>query len=277
MTQNSNSVETSKTELLRSALENESGTVFGVGFDETTTEALLEVLEGLDEPPKVRLLARESVLKWVRDEYIHASAAADLVAADRLSLRTTDEPSENVLVVTEGKVVSVVSAGSNVAGLVTDDVEFVESARERWQSVWETAAEFGLRTPARSRVEESLATEFGLDVESDFRTMLGVLSSGRGAEGGLDEVGVSLLTAAKHEELLYDISKWGEDVGVASKATFSRTKNPLEEMGLLDTEKVPVDVGRPRLRLLLGDERLREADAEEIASAAQSLFSTAQT
>ena len=48
MTLDSNSVETSKTELLRSTLENESSTVFAVGFDETATEPLLEILEGLD-------------------------------------------------------------------------------------------------------------------------------------------------------------------------------------------------------------------------------------
>ncbi len=30
-------------------------------------------------------------------------------------------------------------------------------------------------------------------------------------------------------------------------------------MGLIDTEKVPIDVGRPRLRLKIGDERLQEA------------------
>jgi predicted transcriptional regulator len=88
---------------------------------------------------------------------------------------------------------------------------------------------------------------------------------------------VSLLAAAKHEELLYDISTWGEEVGMASKATFSRTKNQLEERGLIATEKVPIDVGRPRQRLLLGDERLRGAAAAELASAAQSLLSTAKT
>jgi len=74
--------------------------------------------------------------------------------------------------------------------------------------------------------------------------------------------------------LLYDISKWGEDVGIASKATFSRTKTRLEELGLIDTEKVPIDVGRPRLRLKLGDERLHDADAEEIASVAQSMIAS---
>lgn len=93
--------------------------------------------------------------------------------------------------------------------------------------------------------------------------------------GELDEVGLSLLVAAKHEQLLYDISRWGEDAGIASKATFSRTKTHLEERGLLETEKVPIDVGRPRLRLLIGNERLGETDAEELASAARELLSAA--
>lgn len=276
MAMSSNSVKTSKTELLCSALEGESGEIFGVGFDEETTEALIEILKDLDEPPRVRLLARESVLKWVRNDFIRASAAAELIAAETLSLRATDDPFKNVLVVTEEQVVSVVPVGERVAGLVTDDTEFSESAREHWESVWETAEEFNLRTPSRARVEESLATAFDPGVESDFRTMLGVLSTARGDEDGLDEVVVGLLAAAKHEELLYDISKWGEDTGVASRATFSRTKNQLEEMGLIATKKVPIDVGRPRLRLLLGDERLRGVDADELVSAAQSVFSTAR-
>jgi hypothetical protein len=43
-------------------------------------------------------------------------------------------------------------------------------------------------------------------------------------------------------------------------------------MGLIDTEKVPIDVGRPRLRLMLGDERLEDADNDELATVAQSLL-----
>jgi hypothetical protein len=89
-----------------------------------------------------------------------------------------------------------------------------------------------------------------------------------GADDNLDEVAISLLVAAKHEVQLYDISKWGEDVGLASKATFSRTKTRLEDQGLLDTEKIPMDVSRPRLRLQLGNERLNEASTDQLASVA---------
>jgi hypothetical protein len=123
-------------------------------------------------------------------------------------------------------------------------------------------------------VLDSLGEEFNSAVESDFRTVLESVED-MDDSGELDEVGLSLLVAAKHEQLLYDISKWGEDVGVASKATFSRTKTHFEEQGLLETEKVPIDVGRPRLRLLLGDERLHEADTEELASVARELLSPA--
>jgi hypothetical protein len=121
-------------------------------------------------------------------------------------------------------------------------------------------------------VRSSLEAEIGEGTAADFDSVLSSLATARGDGDGLDEVTISLLVAAKNEELLYDISKWGEDVGIASKATFSRTKTDLEDLGLLDTEKVPIDVGRPRLRLKFGDDRLADASSEELASVAQSLM-----
>ena len=63
-------------------------------------------------------------------------------------MRTTEENSTNSLVITDENVVSVVPAGTQIVGFPTDDEEFVENAREDWQSVWESAEEFDLRTPA---------------------------------------------------------------------------------------------------------------------------------
>ncbi len=96
-----------------------------------------------------------------------------------------------------------------------------------------------------------------------------MLETARGGGDGLDEVTIALLVAARHNVLLYDISKWGEDVQLASKATFSRTKNLLEDSGLLATEKVPIEVGRPRLRLVLANSKLKEAPVEEVVRHAQ--------
>jgi hypothetical protein len=68
MAMDSNSVETASTTILREIFAEESGEVFAVGFDEGATEDLIEILMELDEPPRVRLVARESVLKWVRGD-----------------------------------------------------------------------------------------------------------------------------------------------------------------------------------------------------------------
>ena len=70
----------------------------------------------------------------------------------------------------------------------------------------------------------------------------------------IDEVLVLLLIAARHELLLYHVSSWAEDIQFYSKASLSRAKGALEDDGVLGSERVPIDVGRPRLRLTLTDE-----------------------
>jgi hypothetical protein len=269
---NSNLLESDVEALLGAALADVDGTAYLINPSAETTEAAIDAVEATDDV-SVRLLGGERILKDVFGDFIVASTAADLIEADRLALRTFEE-STNTLVVTESAVMAVVDAGDMVAGLVTDDDEFVERATDQYAATWEDSEAFNLRTPAITRVRDSLRSEIGDDVAADFDNVLRSLETARGNGDGLDEVTISLLVAAKNEELLYDISKWGEDVGIASKATFSRTKTRLEEMGLIDTEKVPIDVGRPRLRLVLGDDRLRGADNGELANVAQSLLAS---
>ena len=277
VTTNSNSVERATADVVRTALEGVSGEVFAVGFSEKELPELIEVLRSMDSGPTVCLLCRGSVLRWLRRDFILASAVADLIDAGRISMRSSDERFENMLLVTGGTVVSIVPAAECIGELVSADGEFVESVRERWKDVWESAEEFHLRTPARSRVEESLEEKFGMAVKSDVLTVLDSVGDTRRNKSGLDEVRILLLVAAKHEQLLYDLSTWGEDLRVGSRATFSQLKSQLEEKGLIETEKVPVDVGRPRLRLLLSDERLHEAESDELARVAEELLSPSST
>lgn len=267
-------IEQNESDVYRAVLDDVTGDGLAMGLPTGGVEALLDVLAESDDPPTVRLLATESVLKTVTSDFTVAGTAADLVAAGVLSLRTTEERLDGPLLCTDEAVVSVVSTDEHAAGLVTRDETFVEAARTGYTEQWDDADEFRLRTPPLSHVHETLGDEFGPDVRADFERMRTALGTQRG-DGEVDEVVVSLLAAAKNEQLLYDISTWGEHVGVASRATFSRKKATLEEGGLIDTEKVPIDVGRPRLRLLLGDERLHEADTDELVSVAGSMLSTA--
>jgi hypothetical protein len=267
--------------LIEEGIEDILGAVFSGGeSDLLVVNPTAEVLETLisvattyeGDLPTVRVVADESLLKGVVDDFIVASNAADLVESGVLSLRTGAADDQNALMITEEGVLSLVSADDRVAALTTDDDEFVAAAYETYTATWEEAPAFKLRTPSISTVRESLETDISGAVRADFDTVLSSLQTARGDGQGLDEVTISLLVAAKNDVLLYDISKWGEDIGIASKATFSRTKTKLEDLGLVDTEKVPIDVGRPRLRLKLGDERLREADADQLAGVAQSLL-----
>ncbi|AWB27621.1 transcriptional regulator TbsP [Halococcoides cellulosivorans] len=248
--------------------------VFVVNPSRETIRELMSVLDGTVDPPSVRLFVAERPLKDVMDDFLVASRAADLSVDDRLTIKILDEPPMNSLVVTDDRVVSITAVGDQFAGIQTATDAFVDHTWSYYSDRWDAAEEYSLRTPPLTRVRESLSADISADTAEDFDAVLDSLQTARGDGDGLDEVTISLLAAAKNGELLYDISKWGEDVGLASKATFSRTKTQLEDMGLIDTEKVPIDVGRPRLRLMVGDDRLERAESNELASVAQSLLSS---
>lgn len=256
-------------DVLREALSDASEELFVVNPGESLG-VLIGVMKGIDTPA-VRLLAADGNLRDTMEDFILASRAADLVAADTLELRTFAGES-NTLLVSEGSVIAVVEAGDHVAGLATDERGFIEAAHERYEAEWEEATPFSLRTPPLGRVQRTLRESLGAHVAGDFDSMLATVDTARGDGDGLDEVTISLLVAAKNNELLYDISKWGEDVGVASKATFSRTKTALEAADLVATEKVPIDVGRPRLRLVLGEASPQDPDAKLLATRAATLL-----
>ena len=143
--------------LLEEVLGETEGEVYVVNPDRETLEALVPALGAADDL-SVNLLADDRVLKDVFDDFIVASTAADLMAEGRLALRVAEEPS-NTLLVAGDRVVAVVEAAGRVAGLVTDDDEFVAAANEEYGDLWDDAEAFNLRTPPISRVRETLEAE----------------------------------------------------------------------------------------------------------------------
>jgi len=270
---NSNLLDGRLNEILETILSRRSGDVYVVHPTRETIEELVHVAVDYEgDLPTINLLADDRSLREVMDDFLVASNAADLVHSGVLELRSSDDSAGQSLVLTEDTVVALVSAGTRTGGLRTDDDAFVTKAREAYAAEWEAAETYRLRTPPISRVRDTLTSDMGPEAEEDFSEVLASLETARGDGDGLDEVTISLLVAAKNEELFYDISRWGEDVGVASKATFSRMKNQLEDSGLIGTEKVPVDVGRPRQRLTIRDDRLKQADSTQLASVAETIL-----
>ena len=120
---------------------------------------------------------------------------------------------------------------------------------DHFGSVAEDAEAHTLSQSSRARLLETAASTFGPAYRGDFETVLSIDSS---PEQQFDPVVLSLLLGATHGELLFDLSRWGEDLGLAIIATFSRRKTDLEEQGYLQTEAISQDVGRPRQRLQIG-------------------------
>jgi len=268
----SNLLEETVGDVLTAGIEDSEDDLLLINPSRNTIEGLIRVLGEADSPPHVRLFAGDQPLKDLMDDFLIASSVADLVDAGTLSIRTLSTVPNNALLVSGESVVSLIVGPGQAAGLATTDESFVSSITGHFEAEWSEAKPFSLRTPARSEVVETLATEIGEKAADDFESILDSLETARGDGEGLDEVTVSLLVAAHNGELLYDISKWGEDIGLASKATFSRTKTKLEENGVIDTEKVPIDVGRPRLRLMLGNGSLEGASVEELPSVVQEML-----
>ncbi|WP_181692389.1 transcriptional regulator TbsP [Natronomonas sp. LN261] len=241
---------------------------FVVAPDAGTIEGLVRSLD--EGSPPIRLLADTGALREVLEDFLVAGRTANHVEAGVLEIRGYDDGT-NALSVTASSVVALVQGTDRTAGLVTDDEAFLADTRGRLADAWTGADTYDVRTPPLARVRETLEAELGRSTVEDFDTVLSALEDAPGGTD-VDAVTVSLLVAARNEDLLYDISKWGEDVGVASKATFSRTKTRMEEAGVIGTEKVPIDIGRPRLRLRLADERLVGVADDEFARVARSML-----
>jgi hypothetical protein len=246
MSLSSNRVEESAGDVVAGALAR-SEELLVVNPSRAVMAELVDRLADTEDPPRVRLFADPDVLKALLEGFVPAATLADLVADGVVAVRTLQSVPRNSLLVSPGAVVALVPGPDRAAGLTTTDGDFVSRTYERFDRRWAAAPDYELETPPLSRVRETLRGELGGEVAADFDRLLSAVGDGSDP----DAVTLCLLAAARNEQLLYDVSRWGEAVGLASKATFSRTKTALEEAGLVGTEKVPIDVGRPRLRLTL--------------------------
>jgi len=224
--------------------------------------AFVEEAVTLEDQPKVRLLGDSDELKSAFYSFLTASKIAELIRRDQLSLRTLTEPVQNTIFTTESETVVPVIGKHSIS---SSDSELVSSVYSEFDSRFKTAEQYHLRTPALSVVKETLREEIGDDIADEFDEVLAHAEEISKSNEYLSIVEIILILAARNEVLLYDISKWGKNVGIASKATFSRAKSALEDAGLIETEKVPLDIGRPRLRLIATD-KLATADLKTLST-----------
>lgn len=241
----------------------------------TTARLLFAAVAALDDlpedarPSETRLLTTPGAAKRAKRDFLTATTLADLRASDGVELRTTDEPSlPEPAVVTENAVFPVLSGVlCRTSAIRVTDEAFHEQYLAGTDQRWEDAATYDLHTFRRSQFLDSLEGKFGGAFREDFERALAAPGA-RSDDDGVDPVDLLVLMAAKHSEQSYELNRWGESFGVASVGKFSQSKRRLEEIGLVETEKVRSDsVGRPRQRLVVGKEELADASPEELVAA----------
>lgn len=266
-------VERARRERFEDLLSELTGSVLVTTATSEDVAGLVAALEA-GAADEVDVLVDEPTSKAIRESFLLASRVADLLQDGTLDVRVASpETPFSTLLVGADEVRSLVSiTGGAVTELRSDaDEETVEAVREEFQDLWDDAEEFAVRTPAYSAMLETLDDRLGEPMRADVEQVFEEAAGVRGDEDAVRPVELSLLLGAKNEVQFYELGLWGESEGVASRAKFSREKQALEEHGLIDTEKVPTDVGRPRQRLVLGEE-LEGMDALELTSAARSVL-----
>ncbi|ERH12574.1 MAG: hypothetical protein J07HB67_01595 [halophilic archaeon J07HB67] len=263
---NSEFVSDEPEETLTDLFAEANGTVYLTNADAEDVERLVAAAGDYEgDLPEVRVLGVGEELRKVRRDFLVASRAADLVNDGALAMRER-EPTRNTTVFAAESSVYVPIEIDGVDGtVITRADEFVADAFDWASHNWDDAERFSLRTPPLSAVRETMDTEFVTEARGDFDRVLDTAADARDTSE-LDEVMASLLVAAKHELLHYDLSKWGEDLGLASKATFSRKKGQLEEMGVITTQKETLEMGRPRQRLVFTDDYREQVDENGLSN-----------
>jgi len=236
------------------------------------TEDVLRALALSNTDVDIDIVASDGVVKDVFSDFIAASHAAAHVRDEKFTVRVHETVETSPILTTEKFYATPVYTTSGVIGTAVTDEESVESIYADGSTLFENGEEFDLRTPPIDEVRETLEAEVGEELYSDFDKVLENFDKLDMQDTGIDVVETILLLGARQEILLYEASKWGESIGLASKATFSRAKSRLEDRELIDTVKVPIDVGRPRLRLLLDASVAGEEDPVELVRTAADRF-----
>ncbi|ERH12841.1 MAG: hypothetical protein J07HB67_01867 [halophilic archaeon J07HB67] len=222
---------------------------------------------GVDHPPSspVRVLGRRAVLRELRQDFLMGSRAANLVETETATFREAPLDDETPALVGTDTIHALVLVGETAGSVSTVDETFHADVYEGCESLWADAERYHLRTPPLAALRQSMTAELGAGFRDGFEMALDVVAGLRDRTQ-FHEVRAALVVAAERELLHYDVGRWGEDAGLASTASFSRHKTDLEDEGILTTEKQPVQMGRPRQRLLLTDEYREIADEEGVAT-----------
>ena len=218
----------------------------------------------------LHLLVSASVRTATEDRFPTAAQLADLSAAGQVTVNVSRDHLEGTLC--GGAVVGVVFAQAREWTLLPLDAEpWRDWIDQTWRSVVAGTTTMPLPETGYDHLRSTLAARVSPSVAGHFDQLVRTARRHLPDDAEIDPTAVALLATAYHGGQLAEVTAWGIEAGVASRATFSRVKSQLVETGVIETAPIPQAVGRPRLRLHLR-QPIADTDATALIDAARAVI-----
>lgn len=245
------------------------GPVYLVDFSLTDLDAFLGAV-GADPPSGVdcRLLVDETVGDRLRSDFLVESRVAEAVANGSLSVRTAPDGLDDHVVVAPERTWVLVAVDEETTTMAAEDAELVGALRRKYADRWSDATPLDHRSPPLGRFERTVERELSEEAAGDLRAAVRGADRLRWGERP-DPTDLLLLVAARHGTEFHAATAVAESTGLASRSSCSRAKQRLEKAGLVETERIPQGVGRPRQRLVSGAAWLTDTPGEELVHTAR--------
>lgn len=199
----------------------------------------------------LKIILPKSVAKSIRDHFPINSKFKELQSSESHQIRTIDIDAVTPMVLTSEMFAIGVQFGEIRKFTEIADTDLRQQFGATFDDFFDQADPLAIDVSPWNELLDSLEEMVGKETRREYVRLID--SAMENDIHSLDEISVAIIATALAGGLQNDLGKWGEENDFASAASFSRRKNALEDDGVITTEKVPIDVGRPKLRLKLSD------------------------
>jgi len=216
-------------------------------------ELLLNVVDYLwmNDAHHFDIVIPEGKARDIRLNFPLNAQISELIAEDKLSIYASEVTPLSTIILDGTQVSTLVQFGQTEQFAKSTDEDLQTRLNAEFIQVTESSDQINPDILAWSELLSHLEQIVGSETRHEFERLIEAARIEN--LGALDDISVAIVSAAHSGALLNDLSTWAEEVGLASAATFSRRKKNLEDAGVIYTEKVPIEIGRPKLRLKLSD------------------------
>lgn len=223
------------------------------------------------EDPSVRLLLTPAEREDLFATFRRSGLVADLRRAGMLAIGECSSV-DGRLTIVDDRTYAHLSVGDRVETLTATSSSLADGLRERYGRVWATATSVAAPLPPLSTFVSTFADAF----PDATRTLLAVLDAEtlRRSEP-FDTITTVLVVAARHELQTLRVSEWAESIDLASRTEISRRTTRLVDRGVIETDRVPHGIGRPRQVLVPTDGALASCPPEAVLAVARERYASA--